>query len=193
MKTMINKLIQLADSLDGLGLKKDADTLDRIVAKTAAGEDFGDLMKLFDEPVVMEDSEDEGVPVSRRLTQVPEEYEVLTPITDSDEPVAERKEGPGRLDMIRRRHELMKLKQMMEHEEKEDAGEEVPADVVDVVGLPVASPEELESFEDESDEESEDDDGMFGALKDALKQAPNVLMQVVKLVENNPELLAMFL
>jgi len=107
--------------------------------------------------------------------------------------MAEKKET-GRLGLIKRIHEEMKRKKMLEEEEKEDAGEEVPADIADVVGLPVASPEDLESFEDESDEEvNEDDDGLFGALKSALKKAPDLLMKVIKLVENDPELLAMFL
>jgi hypothetical protein len=154
MKMIINKLITLADKLDHLNLKKDADKLDRLIIKAVNGEDFGDLMKLFDEPVTLDDKQDdEGSPIVTRTTHIPEEFESLSP-TDSDEP---EKDGPSRLDMLKRRQKLLKLKKQVELAEKMEKAEELEADEEDLE-LPIASPEDLEVFEDENDADDDGDD-----------------------------------
>lgn len=149
MKTFIEKLIQLADGLDGLGMNKEADLLDTIVAKTAAGEDFEDYLKLFDEPVALDDTEEKG-PVEERV--VLDGPDVHTPLEEEEAPLSTDRKN--RLKLLKRRHEeLSNLKHMLQKskakEELEDAEEVMPSDEVK---LPIATPEEL-SFEDEDDED----------------------------------------
>lgn len=146
MKNFIDKLIQLADGLDGLGLKKDADKLDQLVAKAAKGEDFGDLTSLFDEPIALEHEEDKGPGAEKVILDAPE---VHTPLEEEEAPLSKEKSGPSRLDLLKRRHELMRLKKKLEHIEKEEE-EALPGEA------PVESPRpklDLTSFEDEDDEE----------------------------------------
>lgn len=195
MKTIIGKLIELADDLDGLGLRKDADALDQLVAKAAKGEDFADLMVLFDEPVVLEDNEEEGPgrdDVMHDSVNM-EAPEIYTPLDEEEAPLP--KTGPGRLQMLKRRHELMKLKKLMEKGKSEEAMEDAmeAAEPSDEVKLPVAKPEDLEAFEDENDEEdmaaNEADDGIIDTLKEKLKGVPELAKQLLRLVKDNPELL----
>lgn len=117
MKTFIEKLIQLADGLDGLGLHKDADKLDQIIAKAAAGDEFEDYLKLFDEPVGLEIQEEKG-PGGEKV--IIEEPEVHTPLEEEEAPLSKEKTGPSRLDMIKRRHDLMKLKNKIKQEEENE-------------------------------------------------------------------------
>lgn len=176
MKTFINKLIVLADGLDNLNLKKDADKIDQLISRASGGEDFEDLMKLFDEPLTFEDREDRG-PGGMRVEILDEELPMLAP----DEHTVEKK-GPDRLEELKRRNELLKLKRSLEADEEAD--EEEPQDDVE---LPVAGPED-EAFEDE-DEEDDADDGLLDTLKEKLKDAPDLAKQLLMLVKDNPELL----
>lgn len=164
--SLTDKLIVLADALDGLNLNKHADVLDQITKKVARDEDFSDLMKLWDKPVELKDDE-ESVPVRRQLTQVPEDDEVVAPLEDPEmlpeEEARLNRKMVGvedllpedytdpkyhRLDNIKRRHELMKLKKMLEQVEvgeKQDDMEEVPA---------LKNLEPVDSFEDEPKEKN---------------------------------------
>lgn len=156
MKTIINKLITLADALDGLGLKKDADAIDQIVIKAARGDEFSSLMSLFDEPtddpdnknrrheLSFEDSE-EGAPGKKEFDMDDPD---LVPIEDDEAPLSKEKASPNRLNMLKRRNELLKLKNKLEQEE-EEAEDEEPSDKVE---LPIATPEDLKAFEDEEDD-----------------------------------------
>jgi len=194
MQTIINKLIQLADNLDGLGLRKHADTLDQIIAKTAAGDDFEDYLKLFDEPVMLDSEEDKG-PGTEKI--VVEEPEIHTPLEEEEAPLSKEKTGPSRLDMIKRRHELMKLKKQLEKAEKSEAEEldreqaemEVPLDNV----LPIPDAEDIQQdFEDEDMDEAAneaDDGGLIDALAEKLKSVPELASKLLTIVKENPELL----
>lgn len=193
MKTIISKLITLADSLDKLGLKKDADALDKIITKVAAGDDFGDYLNLFDSPVGFDTEEDSG-PGGARV--VLDEPEIHTPLDEEEAPLSqekkEREVAPNRLQELMRRNEILKLKKKIEKiEQMEKALEDVaPADELK---LPVATPEDL-SFEDEEDDEENDendadDDGLMDKLKDILKESPALAKKILKLVNDNPELL----
>ena len=192
MKTFISKLVVLADRLDSLGLKKDADKLDRLIARAARadGDDFGDLMNLFDEPLRLEDSEEDDSPGRSRSMDMPEDVDTLTAI-EPDEPTD--KKGPSRIQELKRRHELLKLKKQMglpsrlvPVEEPEDEEETIS----DEVKLPIATPKDLEGFEDEEDDESDaDDGGLLDDLKEKLKGVPDLAKQLLTLVKDNPELL----
>jgi hypothetical protein len=57
--SLTNKLIILAEQLDALELTKDASVLDQIMIKAARGEDFGDLLKLWDARVELENEKDD--------------------------------------------------------------------------------------------------------------------------------------
>lgn len=200
MKTFIEQLIQLADGLDSLGLKKDADKLDQLISVAARGdgEDFGSLMSLFDEPAETEDGktrrhrlemedENEGGPSAEKVML--DEPEVHTPLAEEEAPLAEEKgDVKNRLKMIKRRHELVKLKKQLEKAEKEEAKEIANEEMPEEVVLPIASPEELD-FEDEDMAANEADDGLIGKLKDILKGAPELAKQLLTLVKDNPELL----
>lgn len=241
---MIDKLIQLADTLDELGFVKDADELDQFVAKIA------------DMPVL----------VDKRLTQVPEQFEVIAPIVNaadedvmeafedepekpaerphvvgritkaiyeykqrffqlirekgrelSDEDIEalddqisdefnltpqeedmvgaevmawveqnmnaaddkeEKKEPPmnkdTRLELIKRRHELMKLRKLLE-----------------MLGPKQRHEAYLDQQMKYADEENDADDGIADQLKSMLKDVPEIVMKVLKIVKDNPELLAL--
>lgn len=167
MKTFIDKLIQLADGLDHLGLKKDADILDQIISKAAVGDEFEDYLKLFDEPVSLDVEEDKG-PSAEKI--VVEEPEVHTPLEEEEAPLSREKTGPSRLDMLKRRHELLKLKNKIKKMEKEEATPEETFE--DEVKLPVATPADLETEEDEDIAVNEAEDGVPGATCEQCMMAP---------------------
>ncbi len=178
MKLVINKLVALADALDSSGFAKEADLVDQIINKTAVrgdSEDFGSLMSLFDEPVTLEDH-DEEAPGKRNMEA--EEQEVYTPLDEEEAPLEKEraiKITPGlvgtdeagndlydyhkneRFDMLKRRHSLMKLKKMLDDaEQKEEASEmadESEAEKpLELPGVDV-SLEPEDTFEDETDED----------------------------------------
>lgn len=213
MKQLIDKLIALADALDTAGFEKEADFIDQLTAKAARGdEDFGDLMSLFDEPIGFEDKDDKGPGEEKVVLDEPELY---TPLEEEEAPLdAERsvvlrpglvgtdEEGKdvyapaaGRLQEIKRRHALMKLKKMLEEAEAEEAAEEVMEDLeaeksVELPGVEVAEESE-ETFEDEGEDvdvavnEAEDE-----LLKEKLeKDEPGTIEKVVSFMKENPELL----
>lgn len=196
MKNFIPKLVVLADNLDRLGLKKDADKIDLLIARAARrgdDEDFDTLTKLFDEPIELEDREDEAP--GRRMF-VPDEDNAEALSTEPDEPVGSgvsKDPKKDRLKELIRRHQLLKLKKEMglpsepvvvEDDEDTDMDDES----VDEVKLPVASPEDLEGFEDE-DDENEADDSLIDELKEKLKGVPELAKQLLTIVKDNPELL----
>lgn len=205
MKPEINKLIELADALDGLGLKKYADKLDQLISKFAGeDEEMKDLADLFDEPLAPD--EEEGVPVATRLTQIPEEEEVFTPI--ADEPVSSRDlhglDRPNRLDALKRRHQIMQLQKSLEQDEAEEAEpleteeDKIEQQLQDLADKGVGSDTEealdLSPMEDDEDFEDEDlednaDDGLIDALKEKLKEVPELGAKLLTLVKDNPELL----
>lgn len=177
-----NKLVVLADKLDRLGLKKYADKVDRMITTASRGDgaDFDELTKLFDEPVEFEDSEEDG-PVRQHVIDESREYEDPAS-TEPDEPVSTKKE-PSRLEQIKKRHELLRLKKSIEKAEENEPVE----DFEDEVRLPVATQEDLKAFEDE--DENEADDGLLETLKEKLKEAPELAVKLLTLVKDNPELL----
>lgn len=202
MKTVIAKLIKLADALDSLGLKKHADALGYVIVKTAAGEDFGDYLNMFDSPIELED-QDEELPGARKV--VMDEPEIHTPLDEEEAPLSKEKTRPSRLDDLKRRYELLKLKKMLpelarieraeeaeeeleQHEEPEAEDKELRPKLV----LPEETPED--TFEDEDDENDVDDEeGFMSKLKDILKGSPALAKKIVKLVNDNPELLELAL
>jgi hypothetical protein len=176
MKTA-NVLIELADKLDNLELNKEADFIDKLLS-VANKEELDELLMSLDE-----------VPVQRQLTNVPEDYEVLTPLY-TDELLTEH--PSGRLGDIKRRHELMKLKKMLEEEEnKEDKEynkneeeelalepslEDHDESLLDITKLE-------KSFEDENAAEDE-------LLEKKLKEDEHgTLDKVMDFFKNNPEIL----
>lgn len=201
MKTLIDKLITLADKLDSLGFNKDADALDQLISKTAAGEDFGDLMKLFDrdgaDPAEYE--MDEEAP-GKRVVVIDDAD--ITPIEEDETPLAQEKTGPSRLDMLKRRHQLLKLKNQIDKAEKSEMKDDVEEE-----GLPHPSmdaiPEGLEDLGDEAGFEDEDeegdmamneaDDSLLDTLKEKLKAVPEIATKLLTLVKDNPELLEFLL
>ena len=202
MKTFISKLIALADGLDGLGLKKDADVLDKIIATAAAGDEFGDYLNLFDGPVELDADEEKGPGEDKPMLEEPE---IHTPLEEEEAPLRMERtpgvirqmvdSGPGpemttdkdeRLHAIKRRHELLKLKKQLEMAEKAERAEEAEMEPSDEVELPVATEEDLESFEDENDA---DDASLVDFLKEKMKQLPDLGKELLTLVKDNPELL----
>ena len=186
---MINSLIKLADGLDSLGLDNYVDVLDQIISRAAKREDdFEDLLKLFDAPVKLEDDEDD-IPGEKQVMPE-EESEVHTLPEELDTSLTKEEVGSNRLDMLKRRHELLRLKKKQEDKEKlEEALSEVPAEKDD---LPVLSPDDEldESFEDEGVGDGNNaDDSLIETLKDKLKQTPELAKQLLQLVKENPELL----
>ena len=188
MKNLISKLVVLSDNLDRLGLKKDADKIDQIISCAARGEGF-DVLQLFDEPVELEDVEEDG-PGSRSMLP-DDDLEGLTTVEPEDAPIERKKDltAPlSRVDEIKRRHEFLKRKKL--EEILKDRHEEP---VLDELELPVASPKDLEVFEDEAgshdDENDADDDSLLDELKHKLKDVPDLAKQLLQLVKDNPELL----
>lgn len=180
MKTLINSIVKLADNLDKLGFKKDADKLDQIVAMAEHNEDFGELMSLFDGPVMFED--DEETPVHTRLTQVPEDFEAAITLEDAEAPVSTAKE-PSRLDALKRRNEILKLKKLLKREEMEEA-KDVGEKAVDEIKLPIAKPEDLD-FEDEDENDADDE-----LLKKKIEEdEPGTIEKIMDFMKTNPELL----
>lgn len=184
-------LTRLSDNLDKAGFNTYADSVDRLLEKTATGQDFGDLLNMFDEPVVME-VEEEEMPGGKHRLQ--EQEEVFVPV-DEEESTRGRKQKEiheNRMDMIKRRNELLKLKKMLDKDDKDDA-EEAAAERTRIdkefesmeragVGKDIAKhlneefgDSEEEDFEDENDA---DDDrspqerrsraGILGRFKDAI-------------------------
>ena len=201
MTMFINKLIALADGLDGLGLKKDADVLDKIIAKAAAGDEFGDYLKLFDEPLELDVEEEKGPGEDKPMLEEPE---IHTPLEEEEAPLRMERtpgviremvdSGPGpemrtdkdeRMHAIKRRHELLKLKKQLEMAEKAEKADQEMAEV-EPNELPVATEEDLESFEDENDA---DDASLVDFLKEKMKQLPELGKELLTLVKDNPELL----
>lgn len=196
MQIFINKLIQLADGLDGLGLTKDANALDLVISKLAAGRDeggeFGDLLKLFDEPVTLDSDEEKG-PVEERV--VLDEPEVHTPLDEEEAPLSREKTGPSRLDMIKRRHDLLKLKNKIKQEEENEYLDKMEDEVgaADQVHLPEAEPMD-EDFEDEDEAVNEaDDGGLLNALTEKLKSVPELATKLLTIIKENPELLELLI
>lgn len=177
MKKMISKLVILSDGLDKLGLKKDADRLDAIISRATRNEDFDDLSNLFDQRVEMQDSEDDGPP--SKIDRLPEDDEEVMLATEEDKPEARKKE-PNRLDMLRKRHELLKLKRLLEEDEKEEEGEK------HIEENPLPEMKLETSFEDEDEEDDENDADDSNNLKktiDYLKEHPELLEKLLLLVE----------
>ncbi len=121
----IDKLMILADALDNMGRMVDADIIDQIVIKAARNEDFNDLTKLFDEPLDLSDTEERGLG-NKMITEIPEDDEDLNPIGEEKGAKPDKTMlGSGshnphkrRLSDIRRRHELLKIKQLLEAEDE---------------------------------------------------------------------------
>lgn len=184
MKTIINKLITLADNLDNLNLKKSADLLDRIIVTAVRGEDFEDLMKLFDEPTTFEDK-DEDIP-GKTVTELPEEDVLPTIEEESTSDTTDNKKEPSRLELLMRRNKVLKLKKMLEKAEAEEAEEEKELKVTNENTEPVIEESEV-SFEDE-DDENEDEENE--ADDDSEK---GIIEKVISHLKSNPELLEKFL
>lgn len=199
--TAINKIIQLADQLDSLGFHKEADTLDLLRAKFA-NDEVRELVELFDEPLQPDEEEDLDLPSVSDLGKTTDDSE-STMLDDEAPAKPEYNPGESRLDAIKRRHELMKLKELLEKEDEEDSVEEVEQELAKEEvedALSTSEPsfedesleddEELDDDEEDSeDDESEADDGVLDMLKDKLKEMPGVAKKLLTILKNNPELL----
>lgn len=197
--SIYNSLINLADNLDKLGLRKKADTLDQIIARAAREKGFDDLMRLFDERGTGEskktifepeveglEGEEEVVPIQRGLTQIPEEYEILTPLTDVDMPPAKKMDKDERMLALKERYKLIqKMKQEAEKEKEEEETEEK----LEKEMLPGVEPALLETDEDESfeDEDGSADDDLLKKQLD--EDEPGTLEKVMDFFKDNPEVL----
>jgi hypothetical protein len=230
---MIDKLIVLADKLDNAGHKKVANVIDRVVI-AARLEDYDDLTKLFSGKLDLRDT-DENVPLMRSLVDVPEDYELPAPsdedlrpeedarlerkmrgadISDLDVPGAETIEDlelvdrkPARLDELKRRHELMKLKKLLNDEEvvKEEV-EEAPESKDEKTSISPEDKEKLEQmkklFEEEDEDENvvdldmnnasddeDDNEDIVAEIEMKLKNAPELVKKLIQMLKANPEIL----
>lgn len=206
MGSIKDTLLTLADSLDNSGHKTAADRIDALIKTAATGEDFGDLMRLFDHPVSSRDmgSEEESN-IEHGLETLPKEdesAEAVSPMYEEtggslsrdfngDSPSVEEPLHPTeRIDALKRRHELMKIKEMLDKEEigDKDIEELEPTEIV------IDEPKEDEAFEDEELGDLDDDDDIAAAddgelLEKEIKDDPSTISKVVSFMRDNPELL----